>query len=119
MKKKKGLEASETMKQLQKPLVIILGSAKISDPMVITRKILTSIWAKAQLRGRCWGRGGKNNPFNGTNITLAIGKELITISMNREKQLIMHQFKLVEQTKLGDKISKILQEDGLLVIKRV
>ncbi len=91
---------------------------EVFDPTVDARKVLELMWAKSQLRGRCWGRG-KVNPYKGTNITIALEDELVTISRNGKKEeLIVHQFQLAKSTKLGDKVIEILQTANLRVIKR-
>ena len=90
---------------------------EVFDPTVEARKILDKIWLQAQLRGRCWGKG-KVNPYKGTNITIASGNELVTISMNGEKELVLHQFKLAQKTKLGDEVLEILRKAGLKIRER-
>ena len=90
---------------------------EVFDPTVKARKVLEFIWARSQLCGRCWGKG-ETDPYKGTNITIASENELVTISMNGEKELVAHQFKLVEKTNLGDEIFGILEKANLRVVKR-
>jgi len=95
-----------------------MAKRKVFDPTVEARKALDGIWLKSQLRGRCWGRGNVN-PFKGTNITFASDAELVTISRNgKNDELILHQFKLVRKTALGDKVFKVLQKAGLQAVRR-
>ncbi len=50
-------------------------------PTVNARKALNPIWKTACLKGRCWGpKGKKPSSFAGTNITFAVGSELVSIS---------------------------------------
>jgi hypothetical protein len=70
------------------------------------------VWKNSDLKGRCWGPRGKErvSPYAGTNITLAIGDELITISENRKTgALIVHEFKRITGTKLGRQIKLLLK----------
>ncbi len=84
--------------------------------MVQARKALDSLWKEeAQLKGRCWGPKGKDNPFSATNITIAIGTELVSISQTDDGQLRIHEFSKTENTSLGERVRKILQEEGLVV----
>ena len=75
------------------------------DVTVQARLAVDSIWKDSDLKGRCWGpRGsGSGSSYAGTNITLAIGDELVTISHNRKTDaLIVHEFKRIPRTKLGN-----------------
>ena len=67
---------------------------------------------EAWLRGRTWGMAkfnDGNNPYKGTNITIAIGDELISICQPRKK-LVVHQFKRVRSTALGRRVRKLLAQ---------
>lgn len=82
------------------------------DVTVLARFAVDSIWKSSDLKGRCWGPKGskQSSPYAGTNITLAINDELITVCFNRETgKLILHEFKRVRRTKLGRKIRQLLQ----------
>jgi hypothetical protein len=82
------------------------------DVTVLARFAVDAIWKSSDLKGRCWGpKGSKRpSPYAGTNITLAIKDELITVCLNKETgALILHEFKRVKRTKLGRKIRQLLQ----------
>lgn len=86
-------------------------------PMIKAREALDSLWEKAWLRGRCWGLKLKrqNNPYRATNITIAIGSELVSISQREDGVLRIHEFSRTKDTCLGKGIKKILQEEGLSI----
>lgn len=89
---------------------------KKDDITVLASAALRHIWdGKADLVGRTWGRKKKEkeNPFFGTNITLAIEDELVSVC-ERNGQLVIHQFKRTDATKLGEEIKKALIESNLL-----
>jgi len=81
------------------------------DRSVVARKVLDGFWQEAQLKGRCWGRKKPGNIYAGTNITIAIGDEFITISYNKE--LVIHEFIRAKSTKLGNRIRKALRRQKL------
>jgi hypothetical protein len=83
------------------------------EPLIEARKTLNPLWEFADLKGRCWGPKRKDNPYAFSNITLAIGNELITISMDGNKHLIIHEFRKTEGTALGERVKDILKEQGL------
>ncbi len=87
-------------------------SKKSIDHSVIARKVLDDLWKEAHLKGRCWGPRKKGNPYAATNITIAIGNELVSISYNGE--LKIHEFVLAKNTSLGRKIRKLLRKHKLL-----
>ncbi|GEM_PF-3432290 len=87
------------------------------DITVLARKCLQKIWETAGLRGRCWGLKSKNhrrNPYVGTNITMARGDEMVTVSCSDDK-LVLHQFKKAEITALGTEVRERLLAEGLPV----
>lgn len=89
---------------------------KKDDITVLASAALRHIWdGRADLIGRTWGRKKKEreNPFFGTNITLAVEDELVSIC-EKNGQLIIHQFKRADDTKLGEEIKKALAEAKLL-----
>lgn len=86
------------------------------DITVQASAALRHIWNdSADLIGRTWGRkkDGRVNPFFGTNITLAIGDELVSVC-EKDGKLIIHEFKKSASTKLGEEIKKVLAEAGLI-----
>jgi len=82
------------------------------------RKALQLLWEKGCLRGTCWGPKSKENPYSGTNIVFAIGKELVAVSQ-LGNTLIIHEFEKTENTKLGQKVREILHslEEKPLIMK--
>ena len=92
---------------------------KSIDPTVKARKALNILFEKrAWLKGRCWGPKRKTNPFSGTNITIAIGDELVSISQGMDRRLRIHEFVRRDRTKqpvfmLGDLIRKELEKVNL------
>jgi len=88
---------------------------KTMDFTVEARKLLNELWEKAWLRGRCWGikKVVKNNPYGGTNTTIAIGDELVSVSLGKDGKLIIHEFVKTQNTKLGNEVKKILKQGNL------
>ena len=84
-------------------------------PLIKARKSLDQLWRKSQLRGRCWGTVKEhfNNPFARSNITIAIGDELITIIQNPDGSLKVHEFCRSSNTELGRVVKKTLREADL------
>jgi hypothetical protein len=85
------------------------------DTLVEARKALDILWTSVLLRGRCWGLRKDNNIFAGSNITMAIGEELVSISQLPNGTLRIHEFARKERTSLGGKVREILSEKGLSV----
>ena len=84
--------------------------------MVQARQALDLLWKKeAQLKGRCWGPKSEDNPFSATNITIAIGTELVSVSQTDDGRLRIHEFSKTENTSLGERVRTILQDQGLVV----
>lgn len=86
------------------------------DNTVKARKVLDALWQSSDSRGRCWGLRKNGNQFAGTNITIALGDELISISMNSKKELVIHQFQRVAETNLGNRVKQLLQNNGLPIV---
>lgn len=83
-------------------------------PLVRARQALNLLWEKeADLKGRCWGPKRENNPYSASNITIAIGTELVSISQDPDGSLRIHEFSRTEGTLLGERIREILQREGL------
>jgi len=92
--------------------------------LIAARKALDDLWKSADLRGRCWGSKRKENPhwepsqienpYASSNITLAVGDELVTISMSEHGRLRIHEFRKVKGTVLGKKIKTIFEREGLI-----
>ena len=76
--------------------------------LIKAREVLGSIWKESDLKGRCWGPTREDNPYVKSNITLAIGEELISVSQNQEGELIIHEFVKTKGTSLGKTVRKIL-----------
>lgn len=70
-------------------------------------------WGKADLKGRCWGPKGKGGQYTGTNITFAVGEELVSISKNGDG-LEVHEFARASKTKLGSQVKEILRKKKIL-----
>ena len=83
------------------------------DHSVIARKVLDGLWREAHLKGRCWGPRRKDNPYAGTNITIVIDNQLVSISYNGK--LVIHEFVRTKNTILGRKIRKLLRSHKLLL----
>ena len=86
------------------------------DLLIKARKALEPLWRAAQLKGRCWGPKSDKNPYSTTNITFAIGKEMITISQGTGG-LVIHEFQEANDTKLGRRVKELLKRAGLLQIE--
>jgi len=92
---------------------------KEKDPMVLARKALSGFWENALLRGRCWGRKKDGqNPFCGSNITLAVHNEAVSISLNPKGKLVIHEFKRVKvgTTLFGREIKAALLKKNLPIV---
>jgi hypothetical protein len=93
---------------------------KIDALTASARKALDSLWEETDLRGRCWGRKKETsqNPFSGTNITIAEDNEAVTINalpdLNGNPVLVIHEFRRARGTALGRKVRKILDEAELI-----
>lgn len=87
----------------------------MSDTLVLARKALESLWGVADLKGRCWGPKREGNAFALSNITLAAGDEMVTISKNSKGELVIHEFERVGGTILGKRIRDSL--GGLPIAK--
>jgi hypothetical protein len=87
------------------------------DNLVRARNALNGIWSQAHLRGRCWGlRSLPQNPFPGSNITMASEGEFITISLVPNGELVVHQFcRCIGGTKLGNEIIAKLKKAHLKI----
>lgn len=88
------------------------------ESLIKARRALDPLWKKeAWLKGRTWGRRRKNenNPYEGTNITLAIEKELVAISQGKNGRLKIHEFSKTQETSLGKRIREILRKEGLVL----
>ncbi len=83
------------------------------DSMVKARKALDGLWRETDLKGRCWGLRRNGNRYQDTNITLAQGKELVTISMDKEGRLLVHVFRKAKKSSLGETIKEALQAAAL------
>ena len=83
--------------------------------LIEARKLLGSLWEKALLKGRCWGLRKKeeDNPYLGSNITIAMAKELVTISEADNGELKIHEFVKTTNTNLGKEVRKILRKGKL------
>ena len=87
--------------------------------LVEARSALDTLWEEgAWLHGRCWGpvgeRRGAENPYARTNITIAVGKELVSITQNKDGTLTIHEFmRTTEETLLGRGVRIILRRAGL------
>jgi len=86
------------------------------DLLIKARHILNPLWEVAWLKGRCWGPKTKGNPYAATNITLCIGKELISVSQQGDK-LVIHEFQMTTGTKLGKEVRDLFQKTRLMPSK--
>ncbi len=87
-------------------------------PLIKARKALESLWKSADLKGRCWGPKHNNNPYAFSNITIAVGNELVTISMDRNGRLVIHEFRKTEGTDLGERVREIIKKQELPLSER-
>ena len=71
------------------------------------REALKPLWEKSHLRGTCWGPKEGNNPYTGTNIFFAVGKEAVAVSQ-RGDTLTVYEFARSENTSLGRKVKALL-----------
>lgn len=85
--------------------------------LIKARKVLDFLWKKSQLKGRCWGPTDSKNPFSGSNITIAVGDELVSIIQNPDDSLKIHEFRRSDNTELGNIVEKNLKEAGLKICK--
>ena len=82
--------------------------------LITARRVLDSLWKKSLLRGsRCWGPKREDNPFSASNIIIATGSELISVSQNENGELRIHEFSKTENTSLGKEARAVLQSQGL------
>jgi len=79
----------------------------------------------AWFKGRIWGLTGeknnpckKENPFGGSHTTIGIGAELVTVVADHEGKVKLYEYVLVNRTKLGNKIARILREKGMHDFKK-
>jgi hypothetical protein len=88
--------------------------------LVKARKALDGLWSMAWLKGRCWGRKLKHaqNPYRNSNITIAIGDELVSISQSPDNSLTVHEFSKTENTSLGKQVRTVLKAEGLEIKER-
>lgn len=84
------------------------------DPVVLARAAMKELWKKAQCHGRCWGRKTKENKFQGSNITLIHGAEVVTVNQIDGK-LVVHEFTKTAETELGIAVFMVLKAAGLEV----
>ena len=83
------------------------------SPIIKARKVLNSLWQEASLKGRCWGLAKRDNPYSATNITIAIGTELVSVSQGKDGKLRIHQFTRAKGTSLGRRVKRILRNNKL------
>jgi len=74
------------------------------------RKILDSIWQKAPVKGRCWGkRENGSNPLGGSHITFMNMDSAVSIFPGENGKFTMIQYHRTEKTDLGDEIRRALE----------
>lgn len=85
--------------------------------LVKARKALDELWCLAWLKGRCWGKKleQEQNPYQNSNITIAVGNELVSVSQNIDNSLSVHEFYRTSHTSLGKRVRAILRENGLKI----
>lgn len=87
--------------------------------LVNARAILADLFEnKAWAQGRIWGRKKRGpvdegNPYKGSNITMIIDEELVSISADANGVLIIHEFVQKENTVLGRMVKTRLERAGL------
>lgn len=83
--------------------------------LIKARNILSPLWKKAWLKGRCWGikLQDRDNPYLCSNITLAIGDELVSTSQDPDGGLRIHEFSKTRNTRLGKEIKEALTKEGI------
>jgi hypothetical protein len=90
------------------------------SPLIKARKCLDRFWKEVWLKGRCWGPpyvAGTLNPYAASNITIAVGNELVSISQNPDGSLNVHEFSRAENTFLGRKVKAVLRKNKLKISK--
>jgi len=86
------------------------------DPVVLARAALEDMWERVvQLKGRCWGPSKEDNPYKGSNITMAIGDELVSVCQGDDGRIRIHQFSKTDTTSLGAQVKEVFEQAGLLV----
>lgn len=98
---------------------------KKNDLIQLAGQVISKfIWPNADLKGRLWTPPelSRKSDYKGSNVSTLRDNSFVTISKekyvdadgkNRER-LIVHQFKKVESTKLGEEIIKLLTDAGLM-----
>jgi len=90
-----------------------MSDSKLSaEHTVAARKAMETLWQEAHLKGRCWGPRNPSNRYAATNITIAIGDQLVSVSWRKGK-LVIHEFVRTKNTLLGRRVKKVLQKHGL------
>jgi len=95
------------------------GEKKHSDNLVKAREVLAGLWKEVHdngCRARGWGsKKNRNNPFWGSNITMAFEGEVVIVNLNpKDGQLRIYSFSENSKTKLGEKINSLLKDAGLV-----
>lgn len=80
------------------------------------RQALEGLWKQASLKGWCWGPKVLLNRFSGNVLVLERRGEVVTVS-DRDGQVIIHEFRQVKGTKLGEEARDVLLKAGLLSIE--
>ena len=90
---------------------------RIPTNLEIARKVLEPIWKEAFNNGTCgrtWGsQTNPENPYRASNITMAVGNELVIINEDKKGNLKIHGFKR-DQTNLEKRIVNSLRENKLI-----
>ena len=81
---------------------------------VKARKALEKLWWMVDCRGRCWGLKrkfiGEVNPYKGTNITMFLGDQAVTICKASEDKVKIIEFKkTLMPTVLGNAVRDALR----------
>jgi hypothetical protein len=88
------------------------------DKLVQAREALSGIWDEALVdgfRGRTWGsQTNPDNPYRASNITMAIGDEVVVINRNPQGDLVIHTFLRADTTDLGERVRTTLSDAGLI-----
>jgi len=84
------------------------------ENLIKARAVLKVFWDSAMLKGRCWGlKKIESNFYRGSHITMANGRELVSISQDPDGKLVFHEFVRTDCTVLGSEMKEILKSNDL------
>ncbi len=95
------------------------GDRKYSDNLVRAREVLHGLWGEVfwdGAHGRCWGsKKNKNSPLWGSDAVFVLDGEVVIVSLNpKDGQLRIYSFSENSNTKLGERVTTLLKDAGLV-----